>query len=116
MAELNINLNYLIEACGSDKEALKELITLFVNETPKNIENIKNSIANADWNSVKITAHKLKSSYKIFGLTELSDNFSKIEKYSQNQSDYDKAENIFNSSILFSNLVIDKLKHEYSID
>ncbi|MEI7594180.1 MAG: Hpt domain-containing protein [Bacteroidota bacterium] len=116
MSGIKIDLTYLNEACGSDSDSLKELISLFVSETPKNIETIQASICNSDWNAVRSTAHKLKSSFRIFGLNELSENFANIEKLSMIESEQACVESLFNVSKAMSAEVVIHLKTTYSID
>ena len=52
--------NALLEMIGHDKEAYKELITMFINDQEKNLSDIKISLINSDYENLEDLLHKVK--------------------------------------------------------
>ncbi len=75
------NLNYLFEIAGGDKDFVKEIITLFITNTPQTLREIQSYHSIKDYKAVKDAAHKYKSSIKILGHAELGEIAATIEKY-----------------------------------
>ena len=61
----NVDLSYLNEISGGDKEFIDEMINTFLEETPKDLAAIKEHSDSSNWTEVGKTAHKLKSSIKM---------------------------------------------------
>lgn len=113
MSDFDIDLTYIKDACGNDEASLKELINLFVKETPRNIDSIQDSLNIQDWNNVKSISHKLKSSFKIFGLTELSDKFALIERNALTEAEQSNVVETFAEAKKSTIEVIDHLTSNY---
>ena len=52
--------NALLEMIDYDKEAYKELITMFINDQEKNFSDIKISLINSDYENLEDLLHKVK--------------------------------------------------------
>jgi len=63
----SIDLTYLNEISGGDKEFIAEMIETFLEETPKDIAELEKLLATENWAGIGLVAHKLKSSIKMFG-------------------------------------------------
>lgn len=77
----HFNLNYLFEIAGGDKDFVREIITLFITNTPQTLQEIQSYHSIKDYKAVKDAAHKYKSSIKILGHAELGEIAATIEKY-----------------------------------
>ena len=76
-----VNLDYLHELSGNDKDFEKVMMEQFVQQIPSEIASLQASIEAHDWLSAKKIAHSLKSTVSYMGLTdELHPDLQEIEK------------------------------------
>ena len=76
-----VNLNYLHELSGNDKDFEKIMMEQFVQQTPSEITSLQTAIEAQDWLSAKKIAHSLKSTVSYMGLAdELHPSLQDIEK------------------------------------
>ncbi len=76
-----VNLDYLHELSGNDKEFEKIMMEQFVQQTPVELASLQASIQAQDWLSAKKVAHSLKSTVSYMGLAdELHPSLQEIEK------------------------------------
>ena len=76
-----VNLNYLHELSGHDKDFEKVMMEQFVLQTPSEIASLQASVEAKDWISAKKIAHSLKSTVSYMGLAEeLHPSLHEIEK------------------------------------
>lgn len=76
-----INLNYLSQLSGNDKEFEKEILNQFITQAPAELSQLEKSIIENDFDSVRRTAHSLKSTVGYVGLAEeLHPYLEQIEK------------------------------------
>ncbi|WP_301399846.1 Hpt domain-containing protein [Polaribacter huanghezhanensis] len=83
-----MDLSYLNESLSGDSEMLRQMIQLFLDQSPKKIALLKKNVIKKDFNAIRETSHFLKSSFSIMGL-ESKKELSKIEQLSTQQEDYD---------------------------
>jgi HPt (histidine-containing phosphotransfer) domain-containing protein len=77
----HVNLDYLHELSGNDKDFEKVMMEQFVQQIPSEIASLQASIEAHDWLSAKKIAHSLKSTVSYMGLTdELHPDLQEIEK------------------------------------
>lgn len=74
-----IDLTYLLEMSCEDQNFVNEMIGLFVNKVPNEIDLLEKAIGNKDYDSVKKIAHNMKSSLPIFKLDMLLNDLLVIE-------------------------------------
>ena len=76
-----VNLSYLHELSGNDKDFEKIMMEQFVQQTPAEIASLQASIDAKDWSNAKKIAHSLKSTVSYMGLAdELHPPLHEIEK------------------------------------
>ncbi|MDE5422175.1 Hpt domain-containing protein [Ancylomarina sp. DW003] len=78
-----IDLSYLKEMSGNNKEIMIEMVEIFIEQTPEFTQGISNYFENKQWTELGAIAHKAKSSVRIMGMSELGDCLEKIEHYSK---------------------------------
>jgi len=61
-------------------DILKRIVDLFVSQTPESVETIKAAVDSADYETVRQTAHSIKSSAAYVGALEFSAKMAEIEK------------------------------------
>lgn len=65
------NLNYLIGLSKGDKNFVRKMITVFLEENPKELSSLEIGIKEENYDFIKCSAHKLKSTIPFVGLDML---------------------------------------------
>ena len=86
----SIDLTYLTEITGGENSIMAEMISLFLEETPKQIELLKEYQENEEWVLLGAEAHKLKPTFLYVGLSGLNELTVKVEKSAKNKIELDK--------------------------
>lgn len=81
------NFDYLNEVTGNSTEIIEQIVSLFLQEAPKDIEALVELSNKGNWEAAGKQAHKLKSSVANFGLLGLKELFFKIEQAGKQQTD-----------------------------
>ena len=71
---------------GNDEKRVQQFLTIFKTQTPEQLGQLKNAIANRNWEQTSITAHTIKSQCKYLGLEEIVELSFKIEQFAENKS------------------------------
>lgn len=69
--ERTINLDGLKEMVGDDKEVIKEMLEIFVQDVPEYLQTINQAKADNNWPTIATTAHTLKSTVSFTGRNDL---------------------------------------------
>ncbi|MGZ3862265.1 MAG: Hpt domain-containing protein [Bacteroidia bacterium] len=69
-----INLDYLTQLSKGNKSFVKEMIGIFLSENPEEIKFLEGKIAERDYEVIRATAHKLKSTFPFVGLDKILEN------------------------------------------
>ena len=84
MSEINksgiVDLSYFREVVGDDNDMLIELLTMFLDQNPKEINDLKLMQELGSMDDVKKLAHKMKSSLGALGMISTVHVLSMIEK------------------------------------
>ena len=64
----SINLNYLLQRTKSNPDLMSEIITLYLEQTPLLISEMKKSLQERDWDMLYHTVHKMIPSFSIVGI------------------------------------------------
>ncbi|MBI1185184.1 hypothetical protein GC194_12990 [bacterium] len=75
-----IDFSYLDNISGGDKEFINDMIATFLEETPKDIDEMERELKASNWLQVGLIAHKLKSSIKMFGFESIKNMAVDIEQ------------------------------------
>lgn len=86
----HINLAYLKQLAGGDNEFVAEMIALFIEQTPGEIEKLEIYLLRKDWKSVVSTSRKLRSSVSFAGILELEELLLATEEYAEKESHLDQ--------------------------
>ncbi len=80
------DLTYLINRTKANPELMKEMIGLYLKQTPPLVSKMKQGLLDKDWNSVYEAAHKLIPSFSIMGINrDFETAAKKIQEYSGTQ-------------------------------
>ncbi len=74
-----VNLDYLNEMSGGDRELILEMITIFINEVPEYISRMRDALNTENWDELEKLAHKSKASALIMGMHMLADDLRDLE-------------------------------------
>ncbi len=98
-AKVNINeiynLKYLYEV--DDAEYIKEVLQMFLDTTPRLLQEMKNAAMHEEWDSVYNKAHKLKSSLGILQIGKMLEDSSRIENFAKEKTDLDVVPELIHS-------------------
>jgi PAS domain S-box-containing protein len=82
------NLDYLKEHTYGDSERMKQLIQAYMEEAPRLINRMKQSINNMDWHALTETAHSLLPCFSIVGMNaEFAEMARKIKEHASRQEE-----------------------------
>jgi HPt (histidine-containing phosphotransfer) domain-containing protein len=73
------DLTYLTEASANNKNFLKEMIEIFLKQTPGLIAGLQKTSKEGDWAEFKKIMHKIKPSITMMGIHELESDIIKID-------------------------------------
>ena len=90
-----INLSFLKEQVNGKMHAVKELIEIFLEDTPGDLEVMNEAILKMDYTSIEKISHQLVSSYSIIGITSAVRILKEIEYNASNQQKPDVIKNLF---------------------
>lgn len=82
-----VDLSYLNESLSGDLEMLKQMIQLFLDQSPEKIELLNTSVSEKNFEVIKETSHFLKSTFSIMGIHS-KDELAEIELLSSQQKEY----------------------------
>lgn len=82
-----VNLESIEEWANGDTATMKEIIKLFVENTPPTLNLLDKAISEKDWESITKYAHKLKSSYGIVIIGNSLQLIQGIEQMGRDQKD-----------------------------
>lgn len=95
-----LNLDILYKMYGNNQVAVKQMVALFLSQTPERIAEIGKLIQAGDWSTLGTMCHKVKSAYAIVGSLAVRDELQRIElDCASNQIDPDKFQSILNKVI-----------------
>ncbi len=73
------SLALLREYLGNDTQQIKEMIELFLEKIPEDLRELSRLNHRKDYKNLRKTAHRLKSSVKLFGMQEAAGLLQKLE-------------------------------------
>jgi CheY-like chemotaxis protein len=69
----------LAAACGNNPAIAKNIIKLFLSQSPENIKQLRVYLDAADWNNYKNLCHKMKAAYALLGFPEIKKLLEEME-------------------------------------
>ena len=80
-------LRKLIDLTDGDEDFIREMLGIFIKNTPEAIANINSALMEKEYSSLSAHAHKLKSSIQILGDDDLYELIRKLENTANNAAD-----------------------------
>jgi signal transduction histidine kinase/CheY-like chemotaxis protein/HPt (histidine-containing phosphotransfer) domain-containing protein len=85
-----IDLTYLNEITRGDKKKVTKYIDIFLNNIPFDMEKMKKSLDEKDYQELGAVAHKMKGNINCMGIKELQPIFASAENYKSEDLSYDE--------------------------
>lgn len=111
-AEQLFDLSYLNQIFQGNKEMISNIITLFLDQVPGYIDEMKACVERDDLLSLHPLAHKAKSSIAILGIKTMETKILKIEFDSKNQQNLDHLPELVNTVSTVCEVVLDQLRDQ----
>lgn len=92
------NLAYLEEMASGSNEMIKEMIDIFLEQTPEFSENLQKYLKEKNWEQLAFVAHTAKSSVAIMGMDKIATDLNELEQLAKAEKEietYDERINNF---------------------
>jgi HPt (histidine-containing phosphotransfer) domain-containing protein len=87
-------LTDLRESFENDRDILGSILDVFMVEVPEDCVLLQHSIESGDYTTAGMQAHKVKSSYRTLGITEMATILQEIEDRAKNDNDIQHIPNL----------------------
>ncbi len=84
-----LDLSYLEEVSGGNKEFIIEMIDIFLAQTPGHITELNGAVAAKEWRKIAELAHKIKPTLAFMGVDSAKEVMAEIEKDGRNEENYE---------------------------
>jgi PAS domain S-box-containing protein len=86
----NVDLSYLMERTKSNPKLMSEMISIYLEQTPKLIFSMNEGYKDLDWEKLHASAHKMIPSFSIMGIDSKYENLAKkIQEYALNKENHE---------------------------
>jgi HPt (histidine-containing phosphotransfer) domain-containing protein len=111
----HIDLDYLKQISNGSNEFVVQMITVFTEEIPGEIDNLDKHLNNKDWPALRATAHKMKPSYSFMGVKQLEEMVHSVEALSNDEAGREQLPELLKKIRSITNEVIEELREEKKI-
>ncbi|GGH04700.1 hypothetical protein GCM10007415_46310 [Parapedobacter pyrenivorans] len=91
------NMDYLVDLSGGNTQLIKEILQLFVKQTPPDMELLATYIQQEDWENVYRQAHHIKPTLAYVGANGMREELQVIESIAKNRQGLDSITEKFNA-------------------
>jgi response regulator RpfG family c-di-GMP phosphodiesterase len=85
-----IDLDFLSRRTKSDPVLMMQMISLYLEQTPTLIKEMKKSLLDKDWNALHAAVHKIIPSFSIMGISQDFENMAKqVQEYASRKNQMD---------------------------
>jgi HPt (histidine-containing phosphotransfer) domain-containing protein len=96
------DLQYLKQMIGDDQEVLKEVLTIFIEEMPTMLRNLRESSESRDHDRLKSISHTMITELSTLGITSVLNDVKAINKGSREMRDMDETIDRIIRAVTFS--------------
>ncbi|NQX91298.1 MAG: Hpt domain-containing protein [Flavobacteriales bacterium] len=107
-----IDLTHLNNLSKGNDAFLKEILSVYLENYPKDLEGLKEAYAKDEWGKVRYYAHKMKSTCYTIGYIEGYSNYQEIEKIIKEGEERERIAEIIDSIETSTTSVEDKIQEE----
>ncbi|MFV1883172.1 MAG: Hpt domain-containing protein [Balneola sp.] len=91
---MEIDLSYLEDITGGDKEMMLEMLNLFLEDIPSQVELIKTAVEEKNLKAVGTESHKLKPALQYVGFNEMYELVKELEIIGKSGDKHEEAKKI----------------------
>jgi HPt (histidine-containing phosphotransfer) domain-containing protein len=85
MSTKTIDMSYLRDLSNGSDAFIKKMIRMLMKQTPEGVLALEKHYTNKDWESLRLTAHKLQASFLFMGIQNLPEIIHRVEDYAGNK-------------------------------
>jgi HPt (histidine-containing phosphotransfer) domain-containing protein len=89
------NLSYLMDLSGGETSIIKEMVEMFLSQTPEHLEQLSTHIKEQDWEKIRGMAHHIKPTLSYMGAENMRGIMQEIETLANEKRDYETIVNEF---------------------
>ena len=93
--EKHYNLEFLRDYYGDDRDAMSEILSLYLQETPKDLLHIKTALHDNNAAVAKAATHKIKTNVAMLGMKDPVDFMNEMHLHSAKTDVSDKVKTLF---------------------
>ncbi len=112
---LHYNLSKVYALSDNDSEFVNEILTLFVNEVPEDLSQIKEGIKKKDHKHAYAYAHKIKPTLDLLGMTVAFEEILQVEAWTKAEGKKKDIEDIFKSIKDQINDAVKEIKKDFDL-
>ena len=115
-SSINVDLSYLKERTKSNSKLMSEMISIYLEQTPKLILTMKEGYKDLDWEKLHASVHKIIPSFSIMGIDTKYENLAKkIQEYASNYENHENLEELITQLETGCNIACTELEQELKI-
>ncbi|MBX2844318.1 MAG: Hpt domain-containing protein [Flammeovirgaceae bacterium] len=81
------NFYYLSEFSENDIGFMREMVEVFIKETPRELQKLQFALSKRDWKTIGSIAHSLKTSVRLMGMKDLHMEIEELEISGKSEKD-----------------------------
>lgn len=112
---LNYNLAKVYAISDNDQEFVNEILTLFVNDVPEDLAQIKEGIKKKDHKHAYAYAHKIKPTLDLLGMTVAFEEILQVEAWTKEEGKRKDIEHTFDSIKAQVKEAIKEIKKDFDL-
>jgi HPt (histidine-containing phosphotransfer) domain-containing protein len=106
------DLSHLVRSVGGNNAVIKEIIELFCEQMPADLQSLNEAIRLANYPKIRSCSHKMRCSFTLMGVTGLSALLETMEKLGEAGQGIDKIEALAEEVYSISALAIKEIQTE----
>jgi HPt (histidine-containing phosphotransfer) domain-containing protein len=106
MSTKTIDMTYLKDLSNGSDRFIKKMLQMLLKQTPEGVSALEKHYNNKDWESLRLTAHKLQASFLFMGIQKLPAIIHEVEDHAANKTHLDllpelilKIRNVWNKAM-----------------
>ncbi|HSY75227.1 MAG TPA: Hpt domain-containing protein, partial [Bacteroidia bacterium] len=107
-----INIDFLIRTMHEKKDIIKETIDIVLEQMPEDIADINDAILKTNYEKIRRSAHKMKSTVSIMSMTSIQRILEEMETLGAAAREIEKIKTLNNSLNLLTEKATQELKNE----
>lgn len=107
-----INLDFLVQSMRKNKNTIRDVIDIFIQQVPKDLALINEAATKLDYHTIKMISHKMKSTVSLMGIQVLENILDEMEILGQAENEIERIRTLNNSL----NKLIEQAMHEIQIE